>query len=91
MGSAGGRLELHWFFVDCFTVPASYDGNGRNFTATSPTGRFADGAAAIDGLFVSHIEVQGKNIFYVSCSEEFCLGLSSLLMISFASGWGLGV
>ena len=37
-GSAGGRLELHWFFVDCFTVPASYDGNGRNLLRHRPPG-----------------------------------------------------
>ncbi|KAG0563892.1 hypothetical protein KC19_8G067800 [Ceratodon purpureus] len=43
---------------------------GQKFTATSPTGRFADGAAAIDGLFVSHIEVHGKNIFYFFTRER---------------------
>ncbi|CAM6000058.1 unnamed protein product [Sphagnum balticum] len=37
---------------------------GRVFQATSPSGRFVDGAAAINGCVLSHIEAHGKNIFY---------------------------
>ncbi|CAM6089377.1 unnamed protein product [Calypogeia fissa] len=37
---------------------------GKAFSATSPSGRFTEGAAAIDGRFVSLIEAHGKNIFY---------------------------
>ncbi|CAM6041837.1 unnamed protein product [Sphagnum compactum] len=37
---------------------------GRLFQATSPSGRFVDGAAAINGRVLSHIEAHGKNIFY---------------------------
>ncbi|KAI8465749.1 MAG: hypothetical protein J3K34DRAFT_435962, partial [Monoraphidium minutum] len=37
---------------------------GRSFKATSPNGRFADGARAIDGKPLSRIEVHGKNLFY---------------------------
>lgn len=43
---------------------------GHRFTATSPTGRFADGAEAIDGHFLTHIEVHGKNIFYFFTPER---------------------
>lgn len=48
----------------------------QRFVATSPTGRFADGAAAIDGFVLSHIEVHGKNIFYVS--DKILLGFRVL-------------
>ncbi|CAM6006417.1 unnamed protein product [Sphagnum balticum] len=37
---------------------------GRVFQTTSPSGRFVDGAAAINGRVLSHIEAHGKNIFY---------------------------
>jgi endonuclease-8 len=37
---------------------------GRVFQATSPSGRFVDGAAAINGHVLSHIEAHAKNIFY---------------------------
>ncbi|CAK9253716.1 unnamed protein product, partial [Sphagnum jensenii] len=37
---------------------------GRVFQATSPSGRFVDGAAAINGCVLSHIEAHAKNIFY---------------------------
>ncbi|KAG0624109.1 hypothetical protein M758_3G224900 [Ceratodon purpureus] len=43
---------------------------GQKFTATLPTERFADGAAAINGLVVSHTEVHGKNIFYFFTRER---------------------
>eukprot|EP00581_Thalassiosira_minuscula_P003206 CAMPEP_0183736752 /NCGR_PEP_ID=MMETSP0737-20130205/50139_1 /TAXON_ID=385413 /ORGANISM="Thalassiosira miniscula, Strain CCMP1093" /LENGTH=523 /DNA_ID=CAMNT_0025970843 /DNA_START=104 /DNA_END=1671 /DNA_ORIENTATION=+ len=36
---------------------------GRRFTASSPNGRFADGAAAIDGRVLSRMEAVGKNLF----------------------------
>jgi hypothetical protein len=39
------------------------------FQATSPSGRFVDGAIAINGRVLSHIEAHGKNIFYV---RNFC-------------------
>ena len=37
---------------------------GKTFKATSPNGRFADGAAAIDGKTLTRIECHGKNLFY---------------------------
>jgi formamidopyrimidine-DNA glycosylase len=37
---------------------------GRKFVATSPNGRFSDGAASIDGKVLQRIEVHGKNLFY---------------------------
>mmetsp|Transcript_112968 Transcript_112968/g.319499 ORF Transcript_112968/g.319499 Transcript_112968/m.319499 type:complete len:446 (-) Transcript_112968:93-1430(-) len=37
---------------------------GRRFQATSPNGRFVDGASAIEGLELRRIEVHGKNLFY---------------------------
>lgn len=37
---------------------------GKKFTATSPNGRFADGAAKINGKVLQRIEVHGKNLFY---------------------------
>jgi hypothetical protein len=50
---------------------------GRVFQATSPSGRFVDGAAAINGRVLSLIEAHGKNIFYV---RSFCyLSLSSVM------------
>lgn len=36
---------------------------GRRFTASSPNGRFTDGAAAIDGKELSRMEAVGKNLF----------------------------
>jgi formamidopyrimidine-DNA glycosylase len=36
---------------------------GRKFTASSPNGRFTDGAAAIDGKELSRMEAVGKNLF----------------------------
>ena len=36
---------------------------GRRFRATSPNGRFADGAALIDGRTFVSIEAIGKNLF----------------------------
>ena len=36
---------------------------GKKFKATSPNGRFADGAAAIDGQTFQRIEAVGKNLF----------------------------
>ena len=36
---------------------------GRAYRATSPNGRFADGAAAIDGRVLSRLEARGKNLF----------------------------
>ncbi|CAK9276303.1 unnamed protein product [Sphagnum jensenii] len=38
---------------------------GCVFQATSPSGRFVDGAAAINGRVLSHIEAHVKNIFYL--------------------------
>lgn len=43
---------------------------GHRFVATSPTGRFKDGSAAINGLVLSHIEVHGKNMFYFFTPEK---------------------
>lgn len=37
---------------------------GRRFQASSPNGRFSDGAAAIEGKVLLRIEVHGKNLFY---------------------------
>ena len=36
---------------------------GRKFAASSPNGRFVDGAAAIDGRVLSRMEAVGKNLF----------------------------
>ena len=36
---------------------------GRRFKASSPNGRFADGARLIDGREFSRIEAIGKNLF----------------------------
>ena len=36
---------------------------GKSFQATSPNGRFTDGAAAIDGQPFQRIEAVGKNLF----------------------------
>jgi hypothetical protein len=48
--------------------------NCQVYQANSPNGRFADGAAAINGHVLSHIEAHGKHIFYVSfCSSCSCV------------------
>ena len=36
---------------------------GKTFSATSPNGRFVDGARAIDGMMLSRMEAVGKNLF----------------------------
>ncbi len=36
---------------------------GKRFTASSPNGRFIDGARAIDGKYLSRMEAVGKNLF----------------------------
>jgi formamidopyrimidine-DNA glycosylase len=36
---------------------------GKRFTASSPNGRFTDGARAIDGKYLSRMEAVGKNLF----------------------------
>jgi endonuclease-8 len=38
--------------------------NGRRIEAESPQGRFADGAAAVDGQKLEVIEARGKHLFY---------------------------
>jgi formamidopyrimidine-DNA glycosylase len=38
---------------------------GSRFRCTSPNGRFADGAAAIDGALLTRVEAYGKNLLYV--------------------------
>ncbi|KAL7550912.1 hypothetical protein ACHAWF_014125 [Thalassiosira exigua] len=43
---------------------------GRKFTASSPNGRFVDGASAIDGRVLSRMEAVGKNLFAFFRSEE---------------------
>mmetsp|Transcript_23844 Transcript_23844/g.57492 ORF Transcript_23844/g.57492 Transcript_23844/m.57492 type:complete len:546 (-) Transcript_23844:392-2029(-) len=42
---------------------------GRKFSASSPNGRFADGAAAIDGRVLSRMEAVGKNLFAFFSSD----------------------
>lgn len=37
---------------------------GRRFKATSPNGRFAEGARVIDGATLMRVEAHGKNLFY---------------------------
>jgi formamidopyrimidine-DNA glycosylase len=37
---------------------------GRRFAAHSPNGRFAEGAAAVDGKELTRLECVGKNLFY---------------------------
>ncbi len=38
--------------------------NGKRIEAESPQGRFADGAAAVDGQMMETIEARGKHLFY---------------------------
>ena len=42
----------------------------RSFKATSPNGRFTDGAAAINNQPLTRIEVHGKNLFYFFGTTE---------------------
>ncbi|KAH8935917.1 hypothetical protein BDL97_17G055900 [Sphagnum fallax] len=48
---------------------------GRVYQANSPNGRFADGAAAINGHVLSHIEAHGKHIFYFFTPKKLEEGL----------------
>ena len=44
---------------------------GKTFVATSPNGRFTEGAKAIDGKVFYRIEAVGKNLFaFFRTSEE---------------------
>lgn len=43
---------------------------GLAFEASSPNGRFCEGAAAIDGRPLSRIEIHGKNLFYFFGEKE---------------------
>lgn len=43
---------------------------GRRYTASSPSGKFQEGAAAISGQVLSCIEAHGKNIFYFFTQNE---------------------
>lgn len=43
---------------------------GKRFTATSPNGRFTEGAKAIDGKIFSRIEAVGKNLFAFFTDEK---------------------
>jgi hypothetical protein len=55
------------------------------FQATSPNGRFVNGAIVIIGHVLSHIETHGKNIFYVRILCSFFLSLHLLVMECFWS------
>lgn len=48
---------------------------GKKFSATSPNGRFTDGAAAIDGKEFASIEAVGKNLFawFGAGEDEVCV------------------
>ena len=61
-------------------------GCGQRFKATSPNGRFVDGAAAINGYVLSHIEAHGKNIFYVHGPNFKTLSHSMILLEEFVKG-----
>lgn len=50
------RFCIHWFPL-------------QNFEASSPNGRFAEGAAAITGRNLARIEAHGKNLFYFFITE----------------------
>ena len=43
---------------------------GKRFAATSPNGRFADGARAIDQTVLQRVEAVGKNMFYFFNERE---------------------
>ena len=43
---------------------------GKKFAATSPNGRFVDGARAIDGKVLSRMEAVGKNLFAFFTSHD---------------------
>ena len=64
----------------------SFVGFGQRFKATSPNGRFVDGAAAINGYVLSHIEAHGKNIFYVHEPNFKTLSLFMILLEEFGEG-----
>ena len=50
---------------------------GKSFVASSPNGRFVDGAAAINEKPLLRIEAHGKNLFYffggATASDEGCV------------------
>ena len=43
---------------------------GKKFSATSPNGRFVEGARAIDGKVLSRMEAVGKNLFAFFSSHD---------------------
>lgn len=68
---AGGRTDpQHWILVPEGHVlhrAARLQGRrfaGEKITASSPQGRFADGAARLDGTTLEAIDANGKHIFY---------------------------
>ncbi len=38
---------------------------GKAFVASSPNGRFAEGAAAVNGKTMTDVQAHGKNLFYI--------------------------
>lgn len=53
---------------------------GQRFIASSPNGKFTDGAAAISGQVLALIEAHGKNIFYffTGCKQKKEITLENL-------------
>ena len=63
---------------------------GKKFAATSPNGKFSDGARAIDGVPLRKVEVIGKNMFY-KFGNEHSPSQSSIMHVHFGMSGRFGV
>ena len=63
---------------------------GKKFAATSPNGKFSDGARAIDGVPLRKVEVIGKNMFY-KFGNQHSPSQSSIMHVHFGMSGRFGV
>ena len=56
---------------------------GQRFKAVSPNGKFAEGAAAIDGKILYRVEAIGKNLFHFYSSDAEGTGEVVVVRIHF--------
>jgi hypothetical protein len=93
------KHQKPWIRLGRDEANSEYKLNCLVFQATSPSGRFVDGAAAVHGHVLSHIEAHGKHIFYLSlflsCAWLECVRSSKadtsatveLSLITFSPQW----
>jgi hypothetical protein len=62
------KHQKPWIRLGRDEANSEYKLNCLVFQATSPSGRFVDGAAAVNGHVLSHIEAHGKHTSMQVCS-----------------------